>query len=78
MVFLKDQDRVETDRFQTGRIEKREIETGAHLLLHDRITEADTLADRFKACRRDGINDILFLNGRKNGSCLQNDSVRVI
>ena len=59
-----DHDRIQPHGLQARRVEKRQIHAGAHVLVHDRVGQADSLPKFLKTGRRLRVRNISLLNRR--------------
>ena len=78
MAGTGNQNGIQTDGFQTSRIQNGQIQTGGHFLLQNGIAQAHTLPGSGETGRGDGIDDILFLDSTVNGCGLGQYSVDVL
>ena len=74
MLVVKNQHAMKARRFQTGQIEKSQIQTGSQLLLQQAVAEPHPLTTA-KASWRHTIPDILLLKGAINRRHLKPDQM---
>ena len=77
MSLLRNEERVQADRFEAACIQYREIHAGPHLLIKDFITQPDPLPCGFKTGRGLRINDVLLLQSFIDSCSLRKHAVGV-
>ena len=75
---LEDQQGMETHGFQNAAVQQSQIQTGTHFLLQYRVAQPHPLACGFEAGGRNGVDDVLLLQGAVDGGGLGQHPVGIL
>ena len=78
MIVLEQKQRIQSRRLEAGRVEQRQVKTGAQARSRHRVAEAHALPRRLETGRRHGVDDVQLLNRAVQSGRLPEHAVGIL